>query len=219
MSDTTTFLRPVESRRSSSREYRRRQFRTRETVRLFQGNTSECANRVVTTGYESVRRSFHKLECILPVVAWFYIYDRPPVRGTPVNGTTYQMDTCGLLLRTRLPEHAWVGALMTGRMKVRLGITLPDYRERIVATAVVGWMEAHEPIEPMRLGLLFSEISEKDLLRIRSLLAADRRRKELLSQMQRHRAANASGQHDVWSAETGPMQNHQGGGSTSEGTH
>jgi len=205
MSDTTAFLRPVATRRSSSRDYRRRHFHTRQTVRLFRGNTSESADRNVSSNYESVRRSFHKLECILPVVAWFYVFDRPPVRGTPVSGTTYQVDTCGLMLRTRLPEHAWVGSLMTGRMKVRLGITLPDYRERIVATAMVGWMESHEPIEPMRLGLLFTEISEKDLARIRSLLAADRRRKEMLAQMKQHRAP-ASGGVDVWSAETGPMR-------------
>lgn len=173
MSDTTVMLR-LDRTRKAAQAAEARSFRTRETVRTFQGNCSAAADKFVAAHYESLRRTVPHLKTLLPVVAWFYLEGKSPVTGAPASGTTSQIDTQGMILNVRLPEPAWVSALLTSRMQLRMGITLPECRGRIVATAVVGWMEAHRPQDPMRLGLYFTEMNGFDRDRILRLIREDR---------------------------------------------
>ncbi|MCW8132837.1 MAG: hypothetical protein KIS92_20995 [Planctomycetota bacterium] len=173
MSDTTTIIR-IGRVKQAAMDAEDRVHRARQTVRTFQGNCSLTADRLVAEQYESLRRTLPNLHTLLPVVAWFFLDGKAPVTGAPASGTTTQIDPQGLVLNVRLPEPAWVTALLTGKMLVRMGITLSQGRGRIVATGQVGWMEAHRPQDPMRLGLYFTEITGFDRDRILRLLRDDK---------------------------------------------
>lgn len=173
MSDTTVIIRRKFSV-TRSEDHARKANRARETVRTFQGNSSPLADRYIAAHYESMRRNIPHLRKSLPVVAWFYLDGKAPITGAPASGTTSQLDPQGLVLSVRLPEPAWIVSLLTGRMLVRMGISLPDGRGRIVSTGLVGWMEAHRPQDPLRLGLYFTELTGFDRDRILRLVRDDR---------------------------------------------
>lgn len=150
--------------------------RNSKVLSLFQGNRSFRAHQAVAASYQSLRRPMARLHTLLPVAAWFHLRGHVPGLGTPVNGTTYQLDTDGLILNVRLPELTWLRALMTSKMLARMGVTLPGQRGRLKITAVVSWVEAFRARDPLRLGMAFTEISESDKARIRALIAEERQR-------------------------------------------
>lgn len=150
--------------------------RNSKVLSLFQGNRSFRAHQAVAASYQSLRRPVVRMHSLLPVAAWFHLRGRVAGLGTPVNGTTYQIDTEGLILNVRLPELCWLRALMTLKMLARMGVTLPGQRGRLKVTAVVAWVEAFRPRDPLRLGMAFTEISESDKARIRCLVAEERQR-------------------------------------------
>lgn len=164
-----------------------------EVLKLYRGNSSRSAQRMIAAGYESLRRQLPQLSTPLPVVAWLYLRGRMPASGTPVNGSTWQLDRDGMLLHLRLPEDTWLPALLTMRMQVRMGISLPHGRGRLVATGVALWAESFQPFEPLKLGIAFTEISEQDRKRIRRLVGQERRMQEFREELRRHQQPSHDG--------------------------
>ena len=77
-----------------------------DLLKLYRGNASYSAHRLIAAQYESLWRPIPRLATPLPVVAWIFLRGRAPATGTPVNGLTWQIDREGLMLHLRLPENS-----------------------------------------------------------------------------------------------------------------
>lgn len=78
------------------------------------------------------------------------------------EGTSQNIGTGGILLKAKLPDHAWLSRLLTHTMLVGVNILIPSQENAVKALCRVAWSSAVAEGNFVMLGLSFQEISEED---------------------------------------------------------
>ena len=78
------------------------------------------------------------------------------------EGASQNIGAGGLLLRARLPDHAWISQLLTRTMLIGVNMLLPSREAPIKALCRVAWSSAVDEQNHVMLGLQFQEIADED---------------------------------------------------------
>jgi len=78
------------------------------------------------------------------------------------EGTSQNIGTGGLLLKAKLPDHAWLSNLLTHTMMVGVNVLIPSQENAVKALCRVAWSSAVSEGNFVMLGLLFQEIADED---------------------------------------------------------
>ncbi len=112
------------------------------------------------TAFESEKREFVRVRVSVPVRYKFLAHDlEHPELDRIWDGSTANLSGGGLLLRAKIPDLAWLPALLTGKMKVGVNLILPTYELPVKALTRVAWIEGlEEGTQRALMGLRFLEI-------------------------------------------------------------